>query len=95
MPVVGFLNSASADGYASRRLRRKAPGVFILAGVFDGTGQTPDSDPLQLQEAEFLEGSLAAGVRRISEILSRAETRIETDQTPALATARESELTRA
>jgi hypothetical protein len=71
--------------YASRRLRRKAPGVFILAGVFDETGQTPDSDPLQLQDAEFLQGPLSAGVRRISEILSRAETRIETDQTPALA----------
>jgi predicted PurR-regulated permease PerM len=70
--------------YASRRLRRKAP-VFILAGVFDETGQTPDSDPLQLQDAEFLQGPLSAGVRRISEILSRAETRIEPDQTPALA----------
>jgi predicted PurR-regulated permease PerM len=72
--------------YASRRVRRKAPEVFILAGVFDETGQTPDSDPLQLQYAEFLQGRLSAGVRRISEILSQPETRIETDRTPALAT---------
>jgi hypothetical protein len=72
--------------YATRRLRRKAPGVFILAGVFDETGQMPDSDPLQLQDAEFLQGPLSAGFRRISELISLAERRIETDQRRALAT---------
>jgi predicted PurR-regulated permease PerM len=39
--------------YATRRLRRKAPGVFILASVFDETLQTPDCDRLQLQDANF------------------------------------------
>jgi hypothetical protein len=72
--------------YASRRLRRRAPGVIILAGVFGETGRTLDSDPLKLQDAEFLQGPLSAGVRRISEILSRTETHLEPDQTPALAT---------
>src|SRR5262245_57975736 len=72
--------------YATRRLRRKAPGVLILASVFDETRQTPDCDPLQLQDAEFLQGPLSAGVRRISELISLAERRIETDQRPALAT---------
>jgi len=72
--------------YATRRLRRKAPGVFILATVFDETRQTPHCDPLQLQDAEFLQGPLSAGVRRISELISPAERRIETDQRPALAT---------
>jgi predicted PurR-regulated permease PerM len=72
--------------YATRRLRRKAPGVSILASVFDETRQTPDSDPLQLQDAEFLQGPLSAGVRRISELISLAERRIENDQRPALAT---------
>jgi hypothetical protein len=72
--------------YATRRLRRKAPGVFILASVFDETRQTPDCNPLQLQDAEFLQGPLSAGVRRISELISLAERRIENDQRPALAT---------
>jgi len=72
--------------YATRRLRRKAPGVFILATVFDETRQTPHCDPLQLQDAEFLQGPLSAGVRRISELISPAERRTETDQRPALAT---------
>jgi hypothetical protein len=72
--------------YAIRRLRRKAPGVSILASVFDETQQTPDSDPLQLQDAEFLQGPLSDGVRRISELISLAEHRIETDQSPAVAT---------
>jgi hypothetical protein len=58
--------------YASRRLRRKAPGVSILVGIFNETGQTPDSDPQQLPEGvEFLQGPLSAGVKRVSEILSR------------------------
>jgi hypothetical protein len=72
--------------YATRRLRRKAPGVSILASVFDETRQTPDSDPLQLQDAEFLQGPLSAGVRRVFELISLPERRIENDQRPALAT---------
>ena len=56
--------------YTSRRLRRKAPGVSILVGIFNETGQTPDSDPQQLPEGvEFLQGPLSAGVKRVSEIL--------------------------
>src|SRR5262249_25426495 len=34
--------------YASRRLRRKAPDVSILVGVFNETGPTPDDDPKRL-----------------------------------------------
>jgi predicted PurR-regulated permease PerM len=71
--------------YASRRLRRKAPGVYILAAVFEETAQTPDSDPQELEHAELLQGPLSAGVRRISEILSRPETRIRMDQAPVVA----------
>src|SRR6476660_6576748 len=60
--------------YTSRRLRRKAPGVPILVGIFNETGQTPDSDPQQLPEGvEFLQGPLTTGVKRICEILSRSQ----------------------
>ena len=73
--------------YTSRRLRRKAPGVSILVGIFTETGQTPDSDPQQLPEGvEFLQGPLPAGVKRISEILSRPRASLKPDQ-PALAKA--------
>jgi len=73
--------------YASRRLRRKAPGVSILVGIFNETGQTPDSDPKQLPEGvEFLQGPLSAGVKRVSEILSRPRAPLNPDQ-PALARA--------
>lgn len=71
--------------YTSRRLRRKAPGVSILVGIFNETAQTPDSDPQQLPEGvEFLQGPLSAGVKRVSEILSRPRAHLEPDQ-PALA----------
>jgi predicted PurR-regulated permease PerM len=71
--------------YASRRLRRKAPGVSILVGIFNETGQTPDSDPQQLPEGvEFLQGPLTAGVKRVSEILSRPRAHLKPDK-PALA----------
>jgi len=73
--------------YASRRLRRKAPGVSILVGIFNETGQTPESDPQQLPEGvEFLQGPLTAGVKRISEILSRPRAHLKPDQ-PVLAKA--------
>jgi hypothetical protein len=73
--------------YASRRLRRKAPGVSILVGIFNETGQTPESDPQQLPEGvEFLQGPLIAGVKRISEILSRPRAHLKPDQ-PLLAKA--------
>jgi predicted PurR-regulated permease PerM len=71
--------------YASRRLRRKAPGVSILVGIFNETGQTPDSDPQELPEGvEFLQGPLSAGVKRVSEILSRPRAYLKPDK-PALA----------
>ena len=73
--------------YTSRRLRRKAPGVAILVGIFNETGQTPDSGPQQLPEgAEFLQGPLSAGVERVAEILSRPRAYLKPDQ-PALAKA--------
>jgi predicted PurR-regulated permease PerM len=71
--------------YASRRLRRKAPGASILVGIFNETGQTPDGDQQQLPEGvEFLEGPLSAGVKRVSEILSRPRAHLKPDR-PALA----------
>jgi hypothetical protein len=71
--------------YASRRLRRKAPGVSVLVGIFNELGQTPDSDPQQLPEGvEFLQGPLSAGVKRVSEILSRPRAHLKPDR-PALA----------
>ena len=73
--------------YTSRRLRRKAPGVAILVGIFNETGQAPDSGPQPLPEGiEFLQGSLSAGVERVSEILSRPRAHLKPDQ-PALAKA--------
>ena len=73
--------------YASRRLRRKAPGVSILVGIFNETGQAPDSGPQQLPEdVEFLQGPLSAGVERVSEILSRPRAHMKPDQ-PVLAKA--------
>ena len=73
--------------YASRRLRRKAPGVTILVGIFNETGQAPDSGPQQLPEGvEFLQGPLSAGVERVSEILSRPRAHLKPDQ-PVLAKA--------
>jgi AI-2E family transporter len=73
--------------YTSRRLRRRAPGVPILVGIFNETGQMPDSDPQQLPEGvEFLQGPLSAGVNRISEILFRPRLHLKPDQ-PVLAKA--------
>jgi predicted PurR-regulated permease PerM len=72
--------------YASRRIRRKTPGAFIVVGVFNERGQTPHTDGLQLpQDVEFLEGPLSAGVKRISEILSRPGALMKPGQTPTLA----------
>ena len=71
--------------YASRRLRRKAPGVPILVGIFNETGQPIDSDAQQLPEGiEFLQGPLSAGVKRIGEILSPPQATLNSDP-PALA----------
>ena len=56
--------------YASRRLRRKAPGVSILVCIFNEAGQTREGDPQQVPDGvEFLQGPLSAGVKRVSEIL--------------------------
>jgi hypothetical protein len=58
--------------YASRRIRRKTPGAFILAGVFNERGQPPGTDAPQLpQDVEFLEGPLSAVVKRISSFPTR------------------------
>ncbi|MGB8186286.1 MAG: hypothetical protein WCF37_14780 [Pseudolabrys sp.] len=73
--------------YTSRRLRRKAVGVPTLVCIFNEAGQTRDGDPQQLPEGvEFLQGSLSAGVKRVSEILSRPRAHLKPDQ-PALAKA--------
>ncbi|MFZ0258392.1 MAG: AI-2E family transporter [Pseudolabrys sp.] len=73
--------------YASRRLRRKARDGAILVCIFNEAGQTHDGDPQQLPEGvEFLQGSLSAGVERVSEILSRPRAYLKPDQ-PELAKA--------
>ena len=73
--------------YTSRRLRRKAPSVSILVGIFNETGQTPNNDPQQFPEGvQFLQGPLSAGVERVSEILSRPRSHLKPDQ-PVLAKA--------
>jgi hypothetical protein len=73
--------------YTSRRLRRKAPDMAILVGIFNETVQAPDSGSQQLPEGvEFLQGPLSAGVERVSEILSRPRVHLKPDQ-PALAKA--------
>jgi hypothetical protein len=71
--------------YASRRLRRRTPGVSILVCIFNEAGQTRDGDPQQVPEGvEFLQGPLSAGVKRVSEILSRPRAHLKPDR-PALA----------
>ena len=61
--------------------------MAILVGIFNETGQAPDGGPQPLPEGiEFLQGSLSAGVERVSEILSRPRAHLKPDQ-PALAKA--------
>jgi len=72
--------------YASRRVRRKTAGAFILAGAFNERGQPPGTDAPQLpQDVEFPEGPLSDGVKRISEILSRSGALMKRGQMPTLA----------
>ena len=69
--------------YASRRLRRKAPGLSILVCILNETEQTSDGDPQQLPEGvEFLQGPLSAGVKRVSEILLQSRIGLQPDQAP-------------
>ena len=69
--------------YASRRLRRKAPGVSILVCILNEAEQTGDGDPQQLPEGvEFLQGPLSAGVKRVSEILLQSRIGWQPDQVP-------------
>ena len=69
--------------YASRRLRRKAPGVSILVCILNEAEQTSDGDPQQLPEGvEFLQGPLSAGVKRVSEILLQSRIGLQPDQAP-------------
>ena len=69
--------------YASRRLRRKAPGVSILVCILNEAEQTGDGDPQQLPEGvEFLQGPLSAGVKRVSEILLQSRIGLQPDQAP-------------
>jgi len=74
--------------YTARRLRRKATGVSTLVCIFNEAGQTGDGDPQQLPEGvEFLQGSLSAGVKRVSELLLESRIALKPDQPPPLAKA--------
>ena len=65
--------------YTARRLRRKATGVSTLVCIFNEAGQTGDGDPQQLPEGvEFLQGSLSAGVKRVSELLLQSRIALKT-----------------
>ena len=74
--------------YTARRLRRKATGVPTLVCIFNEAGQTGDGDPQELPEGvEFLQGSLSAGVKRVSELLLQSRIALKPDQPPPLAKA--------
>jgi predicted PurR-regulated permease PerM len=74
--------------YTARRLRRKATSVPTLVCIFNEAGQTGDGDPQQLPEGvEFLQGSLSAGVKRVSELLLESRIALKPDQPPPLAKA--------
>jgi hypothetical protein len=69
--------------YTARRLHRKATGVPTLVCIFNEAGQTRDGDLQQLPEGvEFMQGSLSAGVKRVSEILCHSRIDLEPDQPP-------------
>jgi len=69
--------------YTSRRLRRKVGGVSTLICIFNEAGQIPDGDPPQLPEGvEILQGSLSAGVKRVSEMLSHSRIDVKPEQPP-------------
>jgi predicted PurR-regulated permease PerM len=58
--------------YTSRRLRRKAPAFPIMVGIFSETMPTGESDPQQIPEGVvFMQGTLSAGVKHVSEMLLR------------------------
>jgi predicted PurR-regulated permease PerM len=74
--------------YTARRLRRKATSVPTLVCIFNEAGQTGDGDPQELPEGvEFLQGSLSAGVKRVSELLLQSRIALKPDQPPPLAKA--------
>jgi len=74
--------------YTARRLHRKASGVPTLVCIFNEAGQTRDGDLQQLPEGvEFLQGSLSAGVKRVSELLLQSRIALKPDQPPPLAKA--------
>jgi hypothetical protein len=71
----------AVDGCAGRHPAHS----YWLASSMRG-GQTPRTDALQLpQDVEFLEAPLSAGVKRISEILSRPGALMKRGQMPTLA----------
>ena len=57
--------------YASRRIRRQAPGAPILVLVINEAPQPLEGEPLQL-EGELLQGPLSAAVKRITEIMTKS-----------------------
>jgi predicted PurR-regulated permease PerM len=72
--------------YTARRLRRKATSVPTLVCIFNEAGQTGDGDPEELPEGvEFLQGSLSAGVKRVSKLLLQSRIALKPDQPPPLA----------
>jgi predicted PurR-regulated permease PerM len=69
--------------YASRRLRRQAPGVRILAAVIDGSPQPAERAPPSL-DTELMHGPLSAAVKRIAGIMSEHRLDADAGSPPAL-----------
>jgi hypothetical protein len=62
--------------------------VPTLVCIFNEAGQTRDGDLQQFPEGvEFLQGSLSAGVKRVSELLLQSRIALKPDQPPPLAKA--------
>jgi predicted PurR-regulated permease PerM len=69
--------------YASRRIRRQAPGTPVLIVVINEAPQPLKGDSLQL-DAELLQGPLSAAVKRITEIMTRSPPDAGVVASPAL-----------
>jgi predicted PurR-regulated permease PerM len=57
--------------YASRRIRRQAPGAPILILVINEAPQPLEAEPLQL-DGELLQGPLSFAVKRITEMMTKS-----------------------
>jgi hypothetical protein len=69
--------------YASRRLRRQAPGARILVAIIDGTPQPAERAAPSLDD-ELVQGPLSSAVKRIAEVMSQLRVDAAGDSPPVL-----------